>query len=855
MFGLKYRLYLILFFIPFILSGEGLKIDKISSLMDSFHEVSVKDSIIYAVNGDGIEVFDAKDLKKISLKSFLPLNDNINTVLAESSYLFVGGDKGIYIIDAKDKTSLKKLSFLSFQNPITGLDKAGDFIYVADGEKIWIVDVSSLSAPKKISSFKTPGTAYDIKVEDSKAYVADGEAGVDILDISNKNSIREIGRYESNSTASKISVAGDYAYVSYGEAGFRVIDISDPTNPTLTFDCDGPSHNCHGVDIIGASDGKTIYILDKNSGIKVANVVSPSSIHLASEYRQLGEFTAMDYEGGKIYIANKDIGIQIIDVSDKFHAKRVGFIETVRNPVKADAKENFLYIADAFGGFDIVDFKDPLNPKIVSNIELGCRAESVTVDYKEKYAYATDFCKGVHIIDISDKNNPEKLSVLVTPGRAYDIKVAGDRAYVADRSEGIEIIDIKDRKSPEIIGSAKTSSFAMALDIRGYAYLAEYNDTLSIYDIKNPKQAKKIGGYDTDFSGYAVDVVNSGDYTYLANYSLGMQIIDTSDPKKPSLVSVFDLNSSSFLDHGEGVDVLNDKAFIAYKDLGVAIVDISDRENPSLLNFLQTKNAKDVKVLGSYVIVCDEGSGLLTYKIDNDENIKTFVERLYTKLLNRNYDQEGLNYYMGRLLKGASAAEVAEIFYRSEEFRGSNLTTKEFLERTYETLLGREADQEGLEYWRDMIDNKHIPREVIFYKFIISPEFTNLSKEYGIVSFTSDDALKAFIKRMYLLALNREYDGEGLEFWFDGLRSGEKSAADIAFGFFDSKEFKNRNLSDRDFVIIVYRSLMNREASDEDVNFWVDYLRNHLRDDLVREFVNSDEFKRYAKEFGIVNLF
>ncbi len=854
MFLLKNKLYLILLFLPFLLFSREINVEKLSSLNGSFYEVGVKNSYIYAASNNGVEIFNAKNLNSIQKESIFSLNEKINAVLPDGDYLYLGTNKGIYIVDIKDKKSPFKLSFLALPNKVTGLDLKDNTLYVSDGEGIKIIDISSKNSPSILGSFKTVGEAFDIKIKDLKAYVADGEDGVLVLDISNPSSISEIGKYESNSTASKISLSQNEAFVSYGKAGFRVIDITNPTNLKLTFDCDGPSHNCYGTDIIALNDGKTVYILDKTTGVKVANVITPKDIHLASEYKQLGEAVAMDYEDGKIYIANKDTGIQIIDVSDKFHANRISYIENVKNPIKADAKENFLYIADIFGGFDIIDFTDPKNLKVILNIELGCMAESVVVDDKEDYAFVTDFCRGLHIVDIKDKNNPKEISILDTPGRAYDVKIAGNRVYIADRSKGVEIVDIKDLKNPKILGSAATNAFAMGVDVNGYLYVADYNDTLSIFDIKNPKNPAKIGSYDTDESGYAIDVINVEDYTYLANYAIGMQIIDTKDPKNPSLVSIFDLNSSTSLDHGVGIDVFGDLAFIAYKDFGVAIVDVEDKNSPSLLKVLPGADVEDVKVLGSYLIACDKGNGVLVYKMQNDENIESFVKRLYTKLLNREFDKEGLNYYKNRLLRGASAAEISEIFYQSEEFKNANLTTQEFLNRTYRTLLGRDPDTEGLNYWSDLIDNKHIPREVVFYRFITSFEFKNLSKNYGISAFSKDDLLKSFVKRMYLIVLNREYDGEGLEFWFENLKSGERSARDIVFGFFDSDEFKSRNLSDRDFVLIAYRAIMNREGSDEDVNFWVNYLKSNSRDALIREFVNSKEFEKIARDYGIANI-
>ncbi len=855
MYKLNNILYLILFLLFSNLFAEDFKVQKVGTLNESFYEVAVKNHIVYGASNRGIVVFDASDPKDMKQKSVFSLNDEVNSIYSDGKTLYIGGKKGLYIWDVSDITSPKQLSFLASDKEIKGMDVKESYIYAVDGEGLKVIDIYDKTSPNVVTSFTTSGVSEDVKVRDDKAYIADGENGLVVLQIAHSGAITEIGSYESNSTADKIAVVNNEAYISYGAAGFRVIDISDPSNPSLLFDCDGPSHYCHAMDIDISSDGKTSYILDKTTGLKVANVITPDNIHLASEYKQLGEAVAMAREGDLVYIANKDTGIQVIDVSDKFHAKRAGSHECVFHPKKAVAKGDTIYIADVYGGLDIVDFSDTSSLKVTGNIELGCIAESIDVSKDEKYVYITDFCQGLHIVDISDKQNPKMISTLITEGRAYDVKVKGDYVYIADRSKGLQTVDIKDPKNPSITANTPTEAYAMGVYVKdNYAYLADYNDTLCVIDISDPKNPVKTGTYDTDTSGYAMDVVNSGDYTYIANFSIGLQIVDTKNPNDPKLSSVFDLNSSTSADHATGVDVKNSYAYLAYKDFGFAIVDISDKEHPSLFkHFAANKSVEDVSVIRDYIISCDDGYGIDIYKMSFAKQIEDFIKRLYTKLLKRDYDEEGLNYYLQRLLNDDSAASVAEVFFQSAEFRGFHLSTDEFLQRTYETLLDRTADNEGLLYWKSMIDDKGIPRDIIFYKFIMSDEFKSLALKYNIKAYSKDDALRAFLNRMYLLVLDRNADLEGVNFWAGKLKSGEKTAQDIAMEFFGSKEFIDRHLSDAEFIDIAYRALMDREADEGGKSYWRDFLKTHGRLDMVKEFVSSEEFQNLSYEYGVAN--
>ncbi len=835
------------------LFGFSYEIEEFSSFKNpSFYEIAVKNGIIFAVSKEGVTIFREGSGKIPEKISFFEIDDKINAVSAKDSFLFLGGDKGLYIYDVKDIENPKKISFLATSDKIVGTDIEGDYLYAAYGEGVAVVDIYQKSSPKIVASYSTEGESSDLKVKDGYIFVADGEKGVLILSIDDSGSIKEVGSYESNGTADKIALKDNEAYVSYGSAGFRVIDISDPENPSLLFDCDGPSHHCFSMDIDVSKESDFVYILDKNSGLKVANVQDPSRVHLASEYRQLGESSAMAVDGDKIYIANKDTGIQIIDVSDGFHAKRVGYYESLKTPVKVDAKDDYLYVADYLGGFNVIDFSNPSFLKPISNVEIGCMAESVAVDRDRDIAYVTDFCKGLYIIDVSNKLSPKILSSLQTPGRAYDVKVYGNYAYIADRSYGLEIVDVKDPEAPFIVSSVPSSSYSISLDIDGnYAYVADYNDTLSVVDVFDPLNPKKVGSYDRDL-GFAMDVRADKDFVYLADEGLGILLIDASDKENPKLDSAFAPGGDTPLYHAVGVDFRGNYLYGVYKNAGFAVANVSDKKALKEVKvFKAFGDMKDVKVYKDYVIVSDSGYGVRIYKTNIKEAIEEFIERVYTKLLRRDADLEGLNYYLNRLLKGDSAAEIEEIFFQSRELKSLNLSTEEFVKRTYETLLGREPDAQGGEYWKNMIDVNHIPRDIVFYKFITSEEFGNLAKEHFIVGYTMDDALKAFLERMYLLVLDRAADGAGMEFWFKALRDKTKSAKDIAADFFDSKEFKERNLNDEEFVKIAYRALMDREADKEGENFWLDFLKNHSRKELVREFINSKEFEDIAKEYGI----
>lgn len=86
---------------------------------------------------------------------------------------------------------------------------------------------------------------------------------------------------------------------------------------------------------------------------------------------------------------------------------------------------------------------------------------------------------------------------------------------------------------------------------------------------------------------------------------------------------------------------------------------------------------------------------------------QNYVSGLYRLHLNRNADQGGLNYYTGMLnRREITPQELEVIFTTSPEYYSlaNPQNNNGYLTRVYQTLLGRQPDQSGLQYWLGWID-------------------------------------------------------------------------------------------------------------------------------------------------------
>ena len=101
--------------------------------------------------------------------------------------------------------------------------------------------------------------------------------------------------------------------------------------------------------------------------------------------------------------------------------------------------------------------------------------------------------------------------------------------------------------------------------------------------------------------------------------------------------------------------------------------------------------------------------------------------------------------------------------------------------------------------------------------------------------------------------LQRSSDQTGLTEWADVLLSGKESGAKVAQGFVDSDEFKARNLSDEEYIKVLYRAFLGREADQGGLNAWINVLDSGLsRMHVFKGFAESNEFTAICQNYGII---
>lgn len=242
-----------------------------------------------------------------------------------------------------------------------------------------------------------------------------------------------------------------------------------------------------------------------------------------------------------------------------------------------------------------------------------------------------------------------------------------------------------------------------------------------------------------------------------------------------------------------------------------------------------------------------------------EEQVTLFVDRLYENILNRKPDAAGEAYWVKKLMnKEADAASVTKGFFESKEFTGKNYADDIYIERLYDTCLGRKSDEKGKKGWLAEL-TAGMSREYVMKGFIESEEFDAICKDLNIKrgNITLSDetdrypGVKKYIYRCYRVFLGREPDQTGLKYWVTKLGNKNETAKEVAKGFVFSKEMNNKKLTDTEFVKLLYKGLLNRNYDEKGLAYWENKLETNSREDIFNGFADSTEFEKLIASYNI----
>ena len=199
------------------------------------------------------------------------------------------------------------------------------------------------------------------------------------------------------------------------------------------------------------------------------------------------------------------------------------------------------------------------------------------------------------------------------------------------------------------------------------------------------------------------------------------------------------------------------------------------------------------------------------------------VWKFYESVLHRDPDYPGLQYWINDFSNGGKTGDIAVGFFESTEL------LNQIIGGYYQQYLGRGADSGGLNYWEGVWHQTGGP-EGIKAGFASSPEFNALAnREYG--SYASP-----WLEALYHRILNRAPDPNGLSYWEQQLASGT-SQYQIALDFFNSQEAFDNDVTGW------FSEYLDRAPTPAEQAYYAGQMEHGATDrDIEQEITNLSEY-------------
>ncbi|MBO7451968.1 MAG: DUF4214 domain-containing protein, partial [Clostridiales bacterium] len=114
-----------------------------------------------------------------------------------------------------------------------------------------------------------------------------------------------------------------------------------------------------------------------------------------------------------------------------------------------------------------------------------------------------------------------------------------------------------------------------------------------------------------------------------------------------------------------------------------------------------------------------------------------------------------------------------------------------------------------------------------------------------------EQQFEGFVERLYNVALGRDSEQGGKDYWCDLVGNGQLTGADAARSFLKSPEFHDKHLSDEEFLKVLYKTFFDREPDPEGLQYWLGVLKTTSQDAVVEGFINSTEWCNVCASYGV----
>ena len=507
-------------------------------LSSNYSEIMVKEELLIAASGWGLELFSLNPNPKLIGEIGTPGNASAITTI--DNYVYIAdGEFGVHLIDVITPNLPKIVKTLG------GFHDAVD-VYYADGDLYTLDRVRGLLVfnhqdnlnndnPLPRRSFQIAGTPFKVsKGHDGKIYVSDNTYGLYIL------TTDPLGGYNVIDTipflALDFEIFGQYALVA--ASNFRIFDIDPPTTPQLISRINTPGQ----LSSVEYFKGR-LYITDRQTGLHIINLDNVQNPRLVSSHPTVGyaENVALMHsfsdEKTYAYVADGKHGIQTLDVTNPNkplwinHYNTSGYANAV--DVVTEKDKTIIAIANGQDGLKIAEMTSPYSGKITKEIRsISGEQGALSVKLHQNYAYVgTDI--GMDVVNI---DTGEMLTHIATANPVWDIGIIKNHAYLC--TESLLVVDITVPEQSRIVSDRRVSGTAYKLDHNDtHVYIASLEGGVNILEITEAALPRPISNYRT--VGTATNVALDGKNLYVLDNRIGVLKLDIQNQTQPTLLSEY----------------------------------------------------------------------------------------------------------------------------------------------------------------------------------------------------------------------------------------------------------------------------------------------------------------------------
>lgn len=543
------------------------------------------------------------------------------------------------------------------------------------------------------------GPVLDVVVQGSYAFASFGPS-LKVIDISNPDELTEVAILALQDNVIDMAFSPPYLVLAPAHGGLSMIDITDPLNPQQTGFIN-QHWNASALDIAGSD----AYITTFYSGLQIINISDPKQLSLQGGYYPETDLLDIEIAGGYAYIAQRwpRIGIGIFDISNPTVPVEVGFYPAdFYYSASMTIAGEYLYLSGDNIGLQILDISIPAAPQLIGShplpmifpVDVTLAGEYVYLAWRDAtYSYCIDLCQGgLQVMDVSNPQNPGELGLMISPGSANSLTLAGNRILLTRQKEmydinnyggELQLIDIANPASPTLIAAMESPlnrpEDILVLDNTAYIvenYAALENSALRLVDVTFPSDLALLGSFEVP--GEITDVAVASDHAYLVEVPHpgpgglpvggGFRILDTSSPQTPVEIGYFNNSSWQFW----SMDVEGSYAYLLAQDtcpngydcmIRLWILDISNPANPTEVGIYEfggfnIEPSCDVLVQDGYAYLALRHNGLQILDITNPAHPSLVGSLLSDDALD--VDMSGDYAYLGDSLSGVSIVSLQD---------------------------------------------------------------------------------------------------------------------------------------------------------------------------------------------------